>query len=149
MKGTLCQLSYSGKIQNRDIRLYALHPLSVLRLIVPVSLGATVLAHYFKGITPCFAVGALAEQSCSVKVIDGIRTRSPKDHNLVLYRLSYDHKAADWIRTSIIFFTKEVHHHSATTASTKVLSHKPCHGSITISSYFSKEAVGFEPTESY
>lgn len=78
MKGTLCQLSYSGKIQNRDIRLYALHPLSVLRLIVPVSLWATVLAHYFKGITPCFAVGALAEQSCSVKVTNGIRTHATR-----------------------------------------------------------------------
>lgn len=106
MKGTLCQLSYSGKIQNRDIRLYAFHPLSVLRLIVPVSLGATVLAHYFKGITPCFAVGALAEQSCSVKVIDGIRTRSPKDHNLVLYRLSYDHKGINRNRTCNLSFTK-------------------------------------------
>ena len=44
----------------------------------------------------CFEPGPLT--CLNIGVSDGVRTRDPQDHNLVLYQLSYTHRAPPAIR---------------------------------------------------
>jgi hypothetical protein len=43
----------------------------------------------------CAISGQSIRDFLQTRVIDGARTRDPKDHNLVLYQLSYDHHEID------------------------------------------------------